>query len=87
MTTLVAPAGSKVLCPRGHHLCDLSHDLHLGDINFAMKFVNWRQPKPVVGDLKPIRCAKCGSAIFDQEGHHLVFRPAKAKTIPSGLFA
>ena len=79
MTTLVAKAGSIAVCSNGHELCELSADLHLGDINWAQKFVNWRQAEPAVGQ-PTVLCAICGEPLFG--GRSPLFMPSPKKPQP-----
>ena len=78
MSDLIAPKGSLVCCPKGHVLCELSHDLHIGDVNWSMKFVNWRgQQAPAAGTLE-IKCPTCKTIVHDMNnGPQYFFRPPK----------
>jgi hypothetical protein len=59
---LWAAKGESVTCLKGHPICDIAHDLYVGDGRAAGDFCNWRQPEPdVSAQVATLRCAQCRS--------------------------
>lgn len=73
---IIAPAGSHVLCPKGHKLCELSHDLTRRMTHWNPLFVRWAQPAPQPGQAE-IKCSRCNSLAISMDKKNVILRPAK----------
>lgn len=57
---LWAKQGETITCVNGHPICDIAHDIHVGDGRMSLDFTNWRIPEPQTTDsLEAIRCREC----------------------------
>lgn len=60
---LWAAKGETVTCTQGHSICDIAHDIYIGQPRAAGHFTNWHQPQP--DHYKPvadIACTECGGS-------------------------
>lgn len=57
---LWAAAGESVTCIKGHPICDIAHDLFVGDGRSGADFTNWQQPEPDKSEsVATLRCQQC----------------------------
>lgn len=59
------PKGSVVRCPNGHLICEAMEDIAWGDLNWGLKFGNWRCEPPQLGGEWP-RCHVCGEIVTEE---------------------
>lgn len=62
MTKPSAKAGEQITCTNGHVVCEVIEDIFAGDVDYARKLGNWRQPIPFIGS-QPV-CAVCGAKFY-----------------------
>jgi hypothetical protein len=57
-----ARKGEQVVCIKGHPICAIAHDIHVGDPRSGTNFTDWVQPEPdKATSVAEIRCAICRS--------------------------
>lgn len=62
-TQFWARKGETVCCVKGHAICDIAHDIMVGDSRSSADFTNWKQPEPDKStNVADIRCATCRGA-------------------------
>lgn len=75
---LWAKQGDTVCCLKGHPICDIAHDIYLGDPRQGSDFTNWQQPEPDKATAVPaIRCAICKAVWLRQVGRSYQFHFAE----------
>jgi hypothetical protein len=57
---LYAKAGETVTCTKGHEICDLRRDIHVGDPIQTGQFTNWRNQNPPEPHSEIMPCPTCG---------------------------
>ncbi len=60
---LWATKGECITCTQGHPICEIAHDIAIGEPRGSGNFTNWKQPQP--DHYKPvsdITCNQCGGS-------------------------
>jgi hypothetical protein len=71
---LWAAAGETITCLNGHPICDIAHDIHVGDGRSRHNFTNWRQPEPDrKTPMSSLVCTECRHVWVRADSHNNVF--------------
>ena len=69
--SVYAHAGEWITCERGHKICQVTHDIRVGDMQSPdIDFGEWQQEEPKVGAFPIPRCALCGARFTSGTVYH-----------------